>query len=189
MSSTIYAKEYDDYLITGNVDSLKFLLPGSIEERYALLSRRIVNEPLTKELQFELEQFTKEFPDKSPLLNIMYIKKIYEQEPNSKDLIINKLKKFFHLSEPEPEKRAINYNTNTVNNYVIHYPSILDYSECHTLEKIRNNIYNFNLEDKDTEQLIELNPEISIDIKKVPFSLIENSFFDNSYKDLDNTCD
>ena len=66
MSSTIYAKEYEDYLITGNVDSLKFLLPGSIEERYALLSRRIVNEPLTKELQFELEQFTKEFPDKSP---------------------------------------------------------------------------------------------------------------------------
>ena len=95
MSSTIYAKEYEDYLITGNVDSLKFLLPGSIEERYALLSRRIVNEPLTKELQFELEQFTKEFPDKSPLLNIMYIKKIYEQEPNSKDLIINKLKEFF----------------------------------------------------------------------------------------------
>ena len=96
MSSTIYAKEYEDYLITGNVDSLKSLLPGgSIEERYALLSRRIVNEPLTKELQFELEQFTKEFPDKSPLLNIMYIKKIYEQEPNSKDLIINKLKEFF----------------------------------------------------------------------------------------------
>ena len=148
MSSTIYAKKYEDYLITGNVDSLKNLLPGSIEERYAFLSRRIVNEPLTKELQVEIEQFVKEFPEESSLLNIIYIKKLYEKEPNSKDLIINKLKEFFHLSEPELENRAINYNTNTVNNDVIHYPSKLDYSEFYTLEKIRNKIYDFSKEDE-----------------------------------------
>ena len=60
MSSQIYAKEYEDYLITGKEDCLSTLIPGSLEEKYYHIIQKILKEKYTDKLKVEVSQFIKE---------------------------------------------------------------------------------------------------------------------------------
>ena len=63
MPKEIFAKEYEDYLITGKEDSLNSLVNGSIEKDYFILIRKLLNEDLTKELQKRIDDFLKRIPE------------------------------------------------------------------------------------------------------------------------------
>jgi hypothetical protein len=88
MSSTnnyIYAKEYEDFLISGKEESLKTLIPDSIEYRYIKLIQKILKYEFSKELKAEIDKFINDFKyfpcDK---LKALYILKYSEKFPEKK---------------------------------------------------------------------------------------------------------
>ena len=62
MSSQIYAKEYEDYLISGNEDSINTLPNGSIEKDYFLIIKKLLKEDLTPELDKKIFSFLERIP-------------------------------------------------------------------------------------------------------------------------------
>jgi len=98
MAKQIYAKEYEDYLITGKEDSLNSLVNGSIEKDYFILIRKLLNENLTKELQKQINKFIKRIPEsQSYRLTALNIFKKLQKNPKNKNEIIQDIKKLFNL--------------------------------------------------------------------------------------------
>ena len=54
MPKQIFAKEYEEYLISGKEEVLDSLPNGSIEKEYFILIRKLLKEELTPELQKEM---------------------------------------------------------------------------------------------------------------------------------------
>ncbi len=56
MSKQIFAKEYEEYLITGKEEALNSLVNGSVAKDYILLVRKLLNEEFTeKSKDFSIE--------------------------------------------------------------------------------------------------------------------------------------
>ena len=97
MSSQIYAKEYEDYLISGNEDSINTLPNGSIEKDYFLIIKKHLNEDLTPELDKKIFSFLERIPkEKSYRLKALCIFKKIKQNPEKKDEIIQEIKSLFN---------------------------------------------------------------------------------------------
>ena len=56
MSKHLFAKEYEDFLITGKEDSINSLPSGSVEKEYFILTRQLLKEDLTPELEKKIEE-------------------------------------------------------------------------------------------------------------------------------------
>ncbi len=85
MSSQIYAKEYEDYLISGNEDSINTLPNGSIEKDYFLIIKKLLKEDLTPELDKKIFSFLERIPkEKSYRLKALHIFKKMKKNPEKK---------------------------------------------------------------------------------------------------------
>ena len=86
MPKQIYAKEYEEYLITGKEDSLNSLPSGSIEKEYFTLIRKLLNEELTPELQNQIDHFLRRIPEnQSYRLKALNIFKKLQKNPEKKN--------------------------------------------------------------------------------------------------------
>ena len=77
MPKQIFAKEYEEYLITGKEEVLNSLPSGSIEKEYFILIRKLLNEELTADLQKQIDSFLERIPEsQSYRLKALNIKKV-----------------------------------------------------------------------------------------------------------------
>ena len=118
-TNQIYAKEYEDYLITGDESSLNSLINGSIEKDYFFLIKRVLNEKYTPELAEEIEKFIKKIPkEKSIRLRALDLFKQINDSPEKNYEIIDKIKKLFDIKNLMFNSKIIN-EENTSNSNVI----------------------------------------------------------------------
>ena len=143
----IYAKEYEDYLITGNESSLNSLINGSIEKDYFFLIKRVLNEKYTPELEEEIEKFIKKIPyQKSIRLRSLDLFKLINESPEKNYEIIDKIKKLFNINNLLFNSKIIN-EVNTSNSNVIKSDeddNNLEYKNIDT----HLNVANYNLTSK-----------------------------------------
>ena len=185
--SNIYAKEYEDFLITGNEDTLKTLIPGSIEQRYAQLCRKIIKEDYSKKLQEELDKFLEDYGTSNSMrLESLVLIKKFKKNPKDKEQIVDALKKMFDISQVVPYQKPVKYNTDKVSNDEMHYPSKLEEGKYSTLEEILDLIYKGKIspDNKYCNETFQNIDKIILDIAKLPHALIRNCFFDKEYKNF-----
>ena len=98
MSKQIFAKEYEDYLITGSEESINSLPSGSLEKEYFKLIRQLLKEDLTPELEKKIESFTDKISeDQTYRLKALHIFKKLKKNPEKKEEIIKEIKDLFHI--------------------------------------------------------------------------------------------
>ena len=155
MSKSIYAKEYEDYIITGKEESLNSLVPTSIEKEYFTLIRRLLNEDLTPKLQKEINKFVESIPEEQAYrIKALNIFKKLQKNPKNKSEIIENIKSLFNLKEGEsynkPYKYQKNKNENNEENKESDkYPNSLDVSKYNTLNKFIKYIYDNKIDPND----------------------------------------
>ena len=64
MSKQIFAKEYEDYLITGSEDSINSLPSGSIEKEYFKIIKELLKNELNPEVEKKINDFVNKIPEK-----------------------------------------------------------------------------------------------------------------------------
>ena len=181
MSKSIYAKEYEDYIITGKEESLNSLVPTSIEKEYFTLIRRLLNEDLTPKLQKEINKFVESIPEEQAYrIKALNIFKKLQKNPNNKSEIIENIKSLFNLKEGEsyskPYKYQKNKNENNEENKESDkYPNSLDVSEYNTLNKFIQDIYDNKIDPNDDNYYKIFNRDIYffiIDFNKIPKEIL-----------------
>ena len=84
--SKLNTKEFEEYLITGNEESISSLPSGSLEKEYFYLLKKLNNEDWTPELEKEVDTFVEKIPQnqshKLKALNIF--KKLKNKEKKNK---------------------------------------------------------------------------------------------------------
>ena len=111
MPKQIFAKEYEEYLITGKEEVLNSLPSGSIEKEYFILMKKLFKEDLTPELQKQIDNFLKRIPEKqSYRLKAINIFKKLQRNPEKKTEIINDIKSLFKLENPKLHSKPVKYN-------------------------------------------------------------------------------
>ena len=111
MPKEIFAKEYEDYLITGNEEALNSLASGSIEKEYFFIMKKLTNEDLTPELQKEIDTFLRKIPEEqSYRLKAINIFKKLQKNPEEKTEIIQDIKSLFHLRNVTSHSKPVKYN-------------------------------------------------------------------------------
>ena len=74
MSKQLFTKEYEDYLITGNEDSINSLPSGSIEKEYFQIIRQLLKDDLNPELDKKIDSFIDKIQEtQSYRLKALYI--------------------------------------------------------------------------------------------------------------------
>ena len=63
MPKQLFAKEYEDYLITGSEDSINALPSGSIEKEYFQIIRQLLKDELNPELEKKINDFVNKIPE------------------------------------------------------------------------------------------------------------------------------
>ena len=182
--SEIYAKEFEDYIITGNEDCLKTLIPGSVEHRYAMLCRKIIKEEYNESLLEELKKFDEDFclQGKNYRLQCLALQKMYEKNPNDKEKIVKIIMEIFGISNVTPYTKPIKYNTENLNNDEIHYPSKLDESKIVKFDNILNDIYAGKIDPTNTYIRGTFSDIFfDIDFIKIPLPLMLKAFLDDNY--------
>ena len=190
MSKSIYAKEYEDYKITGKEECLNSLVPTSIEKEYFTLIRRLLNEDLTPELQNEINKFVKSIPeDQAYRIKALNIFKKLQKNPENKSEIIENIKSLFNLKEGEsyskPYKYQKNKNENNEENKESEkYPNSLDVSEYNALNKFIQDIYDNKIDPNEDNynKIFDGNKYFFIiDFNKIPPEILIK-ILTNSYK-------
>ncbi len=111
MPKGIFAKEYEDYLITGNEEALNSLASGSIEKEYFFIMKKLMNEDLTTKLQNEIDAFLRKIPkEKSYRLQAINIFKKLQKNPEKKTEIIQDIKRLFNLKNVTSYSKPVKYN-------------------------------------------------------------------------------
>ena len=111
MPKGIFAKEYEDYLITGNEEALNSLASGSIEKEYFFIMKKLMNEDLTTKLQNEIDAFLRKIPkEKSYRLQAINIFKKLQKNPEKKTEIIQDIKSLFNLQNVTSYSKPVKYN-------------------------------------------------------------------------------
>ena len=111
MPKHIFAKEYEEYLITGKEEVLNSLPSGSIEKEYFILMKKLFKEDLTPKLQKQIDNFLKRIPEKqSYRLKAINIFKKLQKNPEKKTEIINDIKSLFQLENPKLHSKPVKYN-------------------------------------------------------------------------------
>ena len=89
MPKQIFAKEYEEYLITGKEEVLNSLASGSIEKEYFIIIRKLLKEELTTELQKQIDSLLNRIPEtQSYRLKALNIFKKLQKNPEKKNEII-----------------------------------------------------------------------------------------------------
>ena len=95
MPKQIFAKEYEEYLISGKEESLNSLASGSIEKEYFIIIRKLLKEELTPELQNKIDEFLNRIPeDQSYRLKALNIFKKLQKNPVKKMKLFKILKDY-----------------------------------------------------------------------------------------------
>ena len=111
MPKQIFAKEYEEYLITGKEEALNSLASGSIEKEYFLIIRKLLKEDLSPELQKQIVNFLQRIPeDQSYRLKALNIFKKIQKNPDKKAEIIEDIKNLFGLGNVKSHSKPVKYN-------------------------------------------------------------------------------
>ena len=192
MSSTnnyIYAKEYEDFLISGKEESLKTLIPDSIEYRYIKLIQKILKYEFSKELKAEIDKFINDFKNfPCDKLKALYIQKYSEKFPEKKKEICNELKEMFNLPKIKDYVKPTEFQKNEENlsnkeDFDKLPSNIKDVKEVQSkVNEILNKIYsgkllpnNNNLKDLERIEQVEKG-KLNLDITKIPDEIFEKCF-------------
>ena len=156
MPKEIFAKEYEDYLITGKEESLNNLPGGSIEKEYITLIRKILKEDLTHELQNQIDDFLKRIPEnQSYRLRALNIFKKLQKNPEKKDEIIQNIKSLFRLGNVKSHSKPVKYNKSSRSpkeeNDTQKLPSTFNLDEYVKINKFIQDIYDNKIIPNDTE--------------------------------------
>ena len=146
MPKQIYAKEYEEYLITGKEEALNSLASGSIEKEYFTLIRRLLKEELTPELQKDIESFLRRIPEnQSYRLKALNIFKKLQKTPTKKTEIIQDIKNLFDLGEVTPHSKPVKYNKTSTNqkdeNKAQKLPNSLNINQYIKINKFIEDVY------------------------------------------------
>ena len=203
-NSSIYSKEYEDYLIKGDSSCLQNLFPGTLEHEYIQLITELRKPtPYTDELDNQLQQFVSKaskYNQAIPLQFIALSKKYntFKNNPKKQNEIISTLKQLIPISlntniTPFTTTTSIfnNYNnqsnTNTTSKFqTIKYESSLDNSIIQSINDIYNNIYSnkLNLTNNNINNTFKNYNNIILDISKMQHKDIKNAFTNNEYSIL-----
>ena len=156
MPKEIFAKEYEEYLITGKEESLNNLPGGSIEKEYITLIRKILNEDLTDELQSQIDEFLKRIPEnQSYRLRALNIFKKLQKNPEKKDEIIQNIKSLFRLGNVKSHNKPVKYNKSSRSpkeeNDTQKLPSTFNLDEYVKINKFIQDIYDNKIIPNDIE--------------------------------------
>ena len=111
MPRQIFAKEYEEYLITGKEEALNSLPSGSIEKEYFIIIRKILKEDLTPKLQKQIDKFLQRIPEnQSYRLKALNIFKKLQKKQENKNEIIQDIKNLFCLENPKSYSKPIKYS-------------------------------------------------------------------------------
>ena len=170
MSSQIYAKEYEDYLISGNEDSINTLPNGSIEKDYFLIIKKLLKEDLTPELDKKIFSFLERIPkEKSYRLKALCIFKKIKQNPEKKDEIIQEIKSLFNIGEVTHYSKPMKYIKKTgikiKTNDERSLPHELKLENYITIDKFIEGIYTGKIIPNDNEINKIFNNTFDYDIK------------------------
>ena len=111
MSKQLFAKEYEDFLLTGKEDTINSLPSGSEEKKYFLLIRQLLKEDLTPELEKKIEEATLSNSKKqSARLKALYIYKKLKKYPDKKEEVIQDIKNLFDIGGVTQHSKPVKYN-------------------------------------------------------------------------------
>ena len=119
MSKHLFAKEYEDFLITGKEDSINSLPSGSIEKEYFILTRQLLKEDLTPELEKKIEEnvLNKITREQGSRLRALEIFKKLKKNPEKKEEVIQEIKNLFDIGGVTHHSKPVKYNKTKKNGY------------------------------------------------------------------------
>ncbi|MCQ2815850.1 MAG: hypothetical protein MJ252_01160 [archaeon] len=108
--SEIYAKEYEDYLITGDNKHLTKLVPNSREDVYVKLCQKLQKEEFSNEMRKEVENYIQSYGRNIRIQTLSLIKEyesIPKEDQEKKSEIIKRLCQLFNLNPPYEAHKKI----------------------------------------------------------------------------------
>ena len=156
MPKQIFAKEYEEYLISGKEEALNSLASGSIEKEYFMIIRRLLKEELTPELQKKIDEFLRRIPEnQSYRIKSLNIFKKLQKNPSKKKEIIQDIKRLFGLGNVKSHSKPVKYNktsnTQKDENETQKLPNSLNIVNYIKTNKFIENIYSGTIIPNDDE--------------------------------------
>ena len=195
MTKQIYAKEYQDYLITGKEESLNSLVSSSIEKDYFLLIRRLLKEDLTKELQKDINDFLQRIDNsQSYRLKALNIFKKLEKSFEKNEIIIEDIKELFSLGNAKTYNKPYKYTLKSEEKKIDDveesekYPSSLNLSDYIKTNKFIEDIYTDKIDPNDNEykNIFKKNKcDLFFDFNKIPIkTLVKILVYNKDYENI-----
>ena len=187
MPKQIFAKEYEEYLITGKEEVLNSLPSGSIEKEYFILIRKLLNEELTADLQKQIDSFLERIPEsQSYRLKALNIFKKLKKNPKEKNEIIQDIKSLFNLGNVKSHSKPVKYNktSNDVNQKddSQRLPNSLNINNYIKINKFIEDIYSNNIIPSDENYKKIFGNEyvnLKFDFNKIPEKILVKMFTNN----------
>jgi hypothetical protein len=184
MPKQIFAKEYEEYLISGKEEVLNSLPSGSIEKEYFILIRKLLKEELTSELQKEIDEFLRRIPkSQSYRLKALNIFKKLKTNPKNKSDIIQDIKRLFNLGEAKSYSKPVKYSkvSNEKKDEIDSekLPNSLNINEYIKTNKFIEDIYNGSIIPNDDEYKKVLGhnfANFNLDFNKIPENTLVKIF-------------
>ena len=186
MPKYIFAKEYEEYLISGREEALNSLASGSIEKEYFVLIRKLLNEELSPKLQREIDYFIKRVPESQCYrLKALNIFKKLQNNPDKKDEIIKDIKALFNLGNVKSYSKPVKYNkvSNDQNQKEDEQklPNSLDINKYIKTKQLIEEIYSNKVDPEDIifdDYFYGESVKLNIDCNKLTEDLLVKSFTD-----------
>ena len=187
MPKQIFAKEYEEYLITGKEEVLNSLPSGSIEKEYFILIRKLLNEELTSDLQKQIDSFLERIPEsQSYRLKALNIFKKLKKNPKEKNEIIQDIKSLFNLGNVKSHSKPVKYNkTSNDSNQKDdsqRLPNSLNINNYIKINKFIEDIYSNNIIPNDENYKKIFGNEyvnLKFDFNKIPEQILVKMFTNN----------
>ena len=176
MPKQFFAKEYEDFLITGSEESINSLPSGSLEKEYFMLIRQLLKKELTPELEKKIESFIDKISeDQTYRLKALHIFKKIKKNPENKEDIIEEIKDLFHIEKVRNYSKPVKYNKTAdmekEENETQKLPHELKLEEYIYTDKFMEDIYKGGLipDDNEYKKLFGNNViYLNFDFNKVP---------------------
>ena len=184
MPKQIFAKEYEEYLITGKEEALNSLPSGSIEKEYFIIMKKLFNEDLTPELQKQIDEFIRRIPESQAYrLKAINIFKRLQKNPEKKNEIIQDIKRLFNLGNAKSHSKPVKYNkvskSEKDENEAQKLPNSLTLSKYVKTNKFIEDIYSGTIIPSDGEfnKIFGHNHvNLILDFNKIPEKALVNMF-------------
>ena len=176
MPKQFFAKEYEDFLITGSEESINSLPSGSLEKEYFMLIRQLLKKELTPELEKKIESFIDKISeDQTYRLKALHIFKKIKKNPENKEDIIEEIKDLFHIEKVRNYSKPVKYNKTAdmekEENETQKLPHELKLEEYIYTDKFMEDIYKGGLIPDDNEYKKLFGNDViylNLDFNKVP---------------------